>query len=115
MMGVSEERGQPSEQDDGGGGGGGQLVPVVDKMPVEIPRVNMGLGQVGDAIGGSRAFAGGGQGMGGRPGMGPGMGPGVGGGPSGMGGRPGMGGGGARGLRLTLHSCCLPQTQTLCR
>ena len=105
MMGVSEERGQPSEQDVGGGEG--QLVPVVEGMPVQIPRVNMGLGQVGDAIGGSRAVVGGGQGMGGRPGMG--GGPDMGGGPA------GMGGGGARGLRLTLHSCCLPQTQTLCR
>ena len=112
MSGVAEERGQPSEQD-GGGGGGGQLVPVVEGMPVQIPRVNMGLGQVGDAMGGSRAVVGGGQGMGGRPGMG--GGPDMGGGPAAMGGRPGMGGGGARGLRLTLHSCCLPQTQTLCR
>merc|ERR550517_2135173 len=36
----------------------------------------------------------------------------------GIGVRAGMGGmvgNGARGLRLTLHNCCLPQTQTLCR
>ena len=111
-MGVVEERGQPSEH--GGGGGGGQLVPVGEGLPVQMPRVNMGLGQVGDAMGGSREIVGSGPGMGGVPGMGRDMG-----GGAGMGGRPGMrggmGGGGARGLRLTLHSCCLPQTQTLCR
>ena len=111
MMGAREERGQPSEHE---GGGGGQLVPVVEGLPVQIPRVNMGLGQVGDAMGGSRVVVGSGPGMGGDMGGGSAMG----GGP-GMGGRPGMGqgigGGGARGLRLTLHSCCLPQTQTLCR
>ena len=89
-------------------GGGGQLVPVADSLPMQIPRVNlagMGLGQVGDTMGGS------GVGMG-ASGIGVGAGLGVG---AGMGGRPGMGGGGARGLRLTLHGCCLPQTQTLCR
>ena len=101
MMGVEGERGQHSEHD---GGGGGQLVPVVEGLPVQIPRVNMGIEQVGDAMGGSRAVVGGGPGMGGGPSMG-----------GGMGGGAGMGGGGARGLRLTLHSCCLPQTQTLCR
>ena len=104
MLGALEEREQPSEH--GGGGGGGQLVPVVEGLPVQIPRVNMGMGQVGDAMGGSMPVVGGGAGMG--------RGQGMGGGP-GMGGRPGIGGGGARGLRLTLHSCCLPQTQTLCR
>ena len=89
-------------------GGGGQLVPVAESLPIQIPRVNlagMGLGQVGDTMGGS------GVGMG-ASGIGVGAGLGVG---AGMGGRPGMGGGGARGLRLTLHGCCLPQTQTLCR
>ena len=89
-------------------GGGGQLVPVAESLPIQIPRVNlagMGLGQVGDTMGGS------GVGVG-ASGIGVGAGLGVG---TGMGGRPGMGGGGARGLRLTLHGCCLPQTQTLCR
>ena len=77
-------------------GGGGQLVPVAESLPIQIPRVNlagMGLGQVGDTMEGS----------------------GVGVGASGIGVGTGMGGGGARGLRLTLHGCCLPQTQTLCR
>ena len=89
-------------------GGGGQLVPVADSLPIQIPRVNlvgMGLGQVGDTMGGS------GVGVG-ASGIGVGAGLGVG---TGMGGRPDMGGNGARGLRLTLHGCCLPQTQTLCR
>ena len=101
-------------------GGGGQLVPVAESLPIQIPRVNlagMGLGQVGDTMGGSGVGVGAsgigvgaglgvGTDMGGRPDMGMG---------TDMGGRPGMGGGGARGLRLTLHGCCLPQTQTLCR
>ena len=83
-------------------GVGGQLVPVAENLPIQIPRVNlvgMGLGQVGDTMGGS------GVGVG-ASGMGVG---------AGMGGRPDVGGNGARGLRLTLHGCCLPQTQTLCR
>ena len=37
------------------------------------------------------------------------------GGGSGLGGGGGGGGGGARGLRLSLHGCCLPQPQPLWR
>ena len=95
-------------------GGGGQLVPVAESLRIQIPRVNlagMGLGQVGDSMEGSGVGVGA-SGMGVGAGLGVGTGMGVG---AGMGGRPGMGGGGARGLRLTLHGCCLPQTQTLCR
>ena len=95
-------------------GGGGQLVPVAESLPIQIPRVNlagMGLGQVGDTMGGSGVGVGA-SGIGVGAGLGVGTDMGVG---TGMGGRPGMGGGGARGLRLTLHGCCLPQTQTLCR
>ena len=83
---------------------GGQLVPVAEgSLPIQIPRVNL-TRQMGDTVGGA------GPGVGVRVGMGGG---GMGGG--GGGGVGGMVGGGARGLRLTLHNCCLPQTQTLCR
>ena len=86
---------------------GGQLVPVAEgSLPIQIPRVNL-TRQMGDTVGGGGAGVGADMGV--RVGMG-------GGGMGGGGGRGGgMVGGGARGLRLTLHNCCLPQTQTLCR
>ena len=85
-------------------GGETQLVPLGQGgLPLHIPRVDLAAlhGSQDDtrmlqtrcrSSMGSRASLGGGSGLG-----------------------DGGGGGGARGLRLSLHGCCLPQPQPLCR